>query len=210
MVLELPANEELLAKSLGSKLRSQIRRAEREEPEVVWGGVELIPEFYDVFAAGMHFLGTPVYPRRFFESVMQAIDSASIIVVRVKGNTEAAAMIVRHNERVEVPWAAASLWAKRNAINMRMYWEMLKAAVAGGASAFDFGRSTVDAGTYRFKAQWGAQPEQLRWHYWLPEGASLPKLNHSNPKYEMAIRAWQRMPLWCANLLGPRISRNLP
>ena len=93
---------------------------------------------------------------------------------------------------------------------MRMYWEMLREAVRLEAQAFDFGRSTRDSGTYQFKARWGAMPLQLHWHYWLPEGASIPRLNHSNPKYALAASVWRRMPLWCANVLGPHIIRNLP
>lgn len=211
MVLTLPDSEEKLGKQLGSKLRSQIRRAEREEPEVVWGGAELLPEFYQVFAPAMHDLGTPVYPRDFFEVAYRALrDLCAVLVVRVQGTAQAAAIVVRHGREMEVPWAAASAAAKRGAINMRMYWEMLRYSIAQGASAFDFGRSTVDSGTYRFKAQWGAQPVQLHWHYWLPEGRPLPKLNQSNPKYARAASLWRRMPLWCANLIGPRIVRNLP
>ena len=56
----------------------------------------------------------------------------------------------------------------------------------------------------------GAEPVQLHWHYWLANGGELPKLNHSNPKYARAAALWRRMPLWCANLVGPRIARYLP
>lgn len=211
MILPLPASEEALAKQLGSKVRSQIRRAEREKPEVVWGGVELIPDFYRVFAPAMHKLGTPVYPRKFFEIVCRALrDLCAVLVVRIQGKPHAAAVVVRHGRRIEVPWAAASEEAKRGAVNMRLYWEMLRHATAAGAQAFDFGRSTVDSGTYRFKTQWGAVPTQLHWHYWLRRGTTLPRLNQSNPKYASAADLWRRMPLWCANLLGPYIVRNLP
>jgi FemAB-related protein (PEP-CTERM system-associated) len=211
MVLELPDSEAALSKQLGAKLRSQIRRADRESPEVVLGGRELLPEFYGVFARGMHELGTPVYPPAFFSVVCDALgERLSVVVVKVRGEVQAAAIVVRHGRNVEVPWAAATGEAKRNAVNMRMYWELLKGAVAAGAAAFDFGRSTVDSGTYRFKAQWGATPRQLHWHYWLARGGELPKLNHSNPKYALAGRLWRQMPLWCANLLGPQIARHLP
>lgn len=207
----LPDTEKELSRELGSKLRSQIRRADREKPEVVWGGSELLNEFYEVFAPTMHQLGTPVYSRAFFDVVLRAFGSlASVIVVRVNGEVQASAIIVRHGDRIEVPWAAATPVAKRNSVNMRMYWEMLKASVERGASAFDFGRSTVDSGTYRFKKQWGAEPRQLHWYYWLPQGRELPRLDHANPKYAMAATVWRRMPLWCANLIGPRIVRHLP
>jgi FemAB-related protein (PEP-CTERM system-associated) len=211
MFLALPQTEEALGKQLGSKLRSQIRRADKENPEVLWGGAELVPQFYAVFARTMHELGTPVYPRRFFEVACTAFgELARVLVIRVGGAVQASAIVVRHGSRVEVPWAAATPEAKRNAINMRMYWEMLKFSVAQQAAAFDFGRSTVDSGTYRFKAQWGAQPVQLHWHYWLPAGVAIPRLNQGNPKYALAARAWRKLPLWAANTFGPQIVRNLP
>lgn len=211
MLLPLPDSEAALAKQLGSKLRSQIRRAEREPLEIVWGGAQSLPAFYRVFAAAMHGLGTPVYSRRFFDVTHAALaDVASVLTVRLRGETHAAAILVRHGRRIEVPWAAASPLAKQLSVNMRMYWEMLKYAVDAGAEAFDFGRSSVDSGTYRFKAQWGAQPMQLHWHYWLPRNAPIPTLNQSNPKYARAAALWRRMPLWCANWIGPYIVRKLP
>lgn len=211
MLLKLPDSEAALNRQLGSKLRSQIRRADRERPEVIWGGAELIPDFYSVFATTMHRLGTPVYSRRFFEVACQALQAwCRVLVLRVAGMTAAAAIIVRHGSRIEVPWAAATPEAKHGALNMRLYWEMLAYSVRCGAREFDFGRSTRDSGTYRFKAQWGAQPLQLHWYYWLARGKDIPQLNPSNPKYALAAALWRRMPLFCANLLGPHIVKNLP
>ena len=211
MLLPLPDSEQALGKRLGSKLRSQIKRAEREEPEIIWGGSELIPQFYDVFATTMHEVGTPVYPRSFFEATCRALHGLLwIVVVRAKGQVEAAAILVRHGKRIEVPWAAATQAGKRGALNMRLYWELLLHSIRVGAEVFDFGRSSHDSGTYRFKAQWGAQPLQLHWHYWLPADQKLPQLNQSNPKYALAASIWKRLPLWCANALGPHIVKNLP
>lgn len=211
MILPLPASEAELAMQVGAKLRSQIKRGEREKLEIVWGGAELIPEFYRVFAPAMHALGTPVYPRRFFEVVFEALrDVSEILVVKMHGRVHAVAFLVNHSKNIEVPWAVASPEAKHGSVNMRMYWELLIRSIQKRAQAFDFGRSTIGSGTYRFKAQWGAVPQQLHWHYWLPQGAPVPKLNHSNPKYARAAAMWRKMPLWLANLAGPLIIRNLP
>ena len=211
MMLRLPDSEQVLSKQLGAKLRSQIKRGEREKLELVWGGAELIPDFYRVFAPAMHALGTPVYPRRFFEAVYDALRGVSeILIVRMHGKPHAVAFLVNHGRTMEVPWAVASPEAKHASVNMRMYWELLARSIQKGAARFDFGRSTVDSGTYRFKAQWGALPHQLHWHYWLPAGAPVPKLNHSNPKYARASRVWRSLPLWVANKVGPIISRKLP
>jgi FemAB-related protein (PEP-CTERM system-associated) len=211
MVLSLPDSVATLQKQLGSKLRSQIKRAERTSPRVRWGGRELLDGFYTVFSRAMRDLGTPVYPRSFFDTAVSAFKNACrLIVVEVNERPEAVGFLVRHGDTIEVPWAAASDMAKKNAINMRMYWEMLCFSLETGAHAFDFGRSTVDSGTYRFKAQWGAQPMQLHWQYWLRNAGPLPQLNQSNPRYALAAKMWRRLPLWCANLLGPRIIRSLP
>jgi FemAB-related protein (PEP-CTERM system-associated) len=215
MVLPLPATEELLARQLGAKLRSQIRRAEREQPEVQWGGAELVPEFHQVFSVAMRDLGTPVYPPSFFEAVLRLLaDRCHVLIIRAPAGgrmiAQAVAIVVRHATRWEVPWAAAGQEAKRRSLNMRLYWEQLLHAVQSGAPAFDFGRSTQGSGTYRFKEQWGARPLQLRWHYSLPEGGALPMLNAGNPKYALATAAWRRLPLWAANRLGPHIIRHLP
>ncbi len=49
MVLDLPSDAAALGRQLGSKMRSQVRRPDREQPTVAVGGVELVNDFYDVF-----------------------------------------------------------------------------------------------------------------------------------------------------------------
>jgi hypothetical protein len=75
---------------------------------------------------------------------------------------------------------------------------------------FDFGRSTPDSGPYRFKAQWGASPIPLHWHYWVRGNSSPPELNPNNPKYRLAIKVWQHLPVSVTRLIGPSIVKNLP
>ncbi len=211
MLLELGDSEEALLKRLGSKLRSQIKRAERDQPVVQIGGAELLEDFYAVFAANMHELGTPVYPLRFFANALAAFGPAArVFVVRSAGLPQAVAITVRHGDTIEVPWAGSTQAGKRASMNMRMYQELLLDSLRSGAKYFDFGRSSVGAGTYRFKEQWGARPRPLYWYYWMSSGRELPQLNHSNPKYALAAAAWRKLPLAVANLAGPWIVRNLP
>jgi hypothetical protein len=91
-----------------------------------------------------------------------------------------------------------------------MYWEMIRYAIRGGFRRFDFGRSTAGEGTYRFKEQWGAKPVQLHWQYLVRGKGQVPELSPGNPKYRLAIKVWQRLPLRIANALGPPIVRNIP
>ncbi|MEM7610326.1 MAG: FemAB family XrtA/PEP-CTERM system-associated protein [Pseudomonadota bacterium] len=211
MVLELPESIDALGKAIGSKRRSQVRRPLREDPEIRVGGGELVPLFYQVFARNMRDLGTPVYCQSFFTAICEMFpNDTKIVAITIAGQPAAAAFLIGHRGQLEIPWASTVRDYNRISINMLLYWEVLRFAIEAGYQHFDFGRSTVDAGTYRFKKQWGAEPRPLYWHYWLRDGGELPQLNPRNTKYQLAIKAWQKLPLPVANFLGPRIVRNLP
>ena len=211
MLLELPPTAEALQKALSSKLRSQIKRPQREGVTCDFGGEELLESFYAVFAENMRDLGTPVYSRRFFAAILQLLgDRARIAIVRLQGAPVAAALLITNRGTTEIPWASSLRRVNAIGANMFLYWSALQFAIQQGSAVFDFGRSTLDSGTYRFKKQWGAQPLQLHWHYWLKGGGELPRLNPSNPKYRLAVAAWQKLPLPVANWLGPHLVKNLP
>jgi len=206
MTRPLPADVATLDAELGTKLRAQVNRCRREQPEVLHGGPELLPAFYAVFARNMRDLGTPVYPRCWFEAVTGGFRGAAhIVVVKLQGRPAAAALLLRWRDTVEIPWAASLREHAREAPNMLLYREALGWAVGQGATRFDFGRSTRDEGTYRFKAQWGATPAPLYW-YEQGAGAGAP----GGGRREQFAAAWRRLPLWLANRLGPRITADLP
>ena len=211
MILPLPKDQEVLWKKLGAKRRSQINRPLREGVEARNGGEELLNDFYRVFSHNMRDLGTPVYSKKFFSEILrQFTNNTQIITIYHKGKPVGGAFLVGFREQIEIPWASTLRCVNSIGVNMFMYWEVLKYAMANGYRAFDFGRSSKDSGTYRFKKQWGAEPKQLYWHYWLNEGQQMPKLIPTNPKYQLAIKAWQRLPLFVANQIGPMIVKNLP
>jgi hypothetical protein len=78
------------------------------------------------------------------------------------------------------------------------------------ARVFDFGRSTPNEGTYKFKEQWGALPEPVCWEYRLLNGSALPDQTPKNPKFRAAIAVWKRLPLVVTNRLGPHLVRSIP
>lgn len=210
MWLELPESSEALWKGFKSKLRSQIRRPGKEGATARVGGPELLDDFYDVFSRNMRDLGTPVYPKDFFRHVMGTPPEAVLVVVYLEQQPVAAGMLVGFGDRIEIPWASSLREYNRQSVNMLLYWQALQYACEQGYRIFDFGRSSRDESTHRFKKQWGAEEVPLTWEYWLPEGHALPELNKDNPKYALAIRAWQHLPLAVANRIGPPLVRNLP
>jgi serine/alanine adding enzyme len=209
--LELPSTPDALGKALGSKLRSQIRRVEREHMAIRVGGGELLRDFYRVFAENMRDVGTPVYPLRFFEVITrQLADRLCIVIVDLDNAPAAAGLLFFYQGVAEIPWAACTHSAKARSANMRLYWECLRASIARGAKTFDFGRCTVDTGTYRFKKQWGGESRQLYWYRWSHEQPRGDGAGGDGGRMRMASRAWKRLPLWAANRLGPLISPGLP
>ncbi|MEQ1800510.1 MAG: FemAB family XrtA/PEP-CTERM system-associated protein [Gammaproteobacteria bacterium] len=211
MILDLAPSVDGQWTALGSKLRAQIRRPEKEGATTRFGAVDLVPDFYRVFARNMRDLGTPVYAQSFFRRIAEQVaGQARIAVVYLQGRPVAAGFTLRHGDRMEIPWASSLREWNRVGVNMQLYWSVLKDAIESGVRQFDFGRSSVDAGTFKFKAQWGAEPRQLYWHYWLKPGQPMPNLTPDSPKYALAIRAWQRLPVPVANFIGPWIVRNLP
>jgi FemAB-related protein (PEP-CTERM system-associated) len=196
---------------LDRKVRNQIRKAKKSELVAERGGAELLPEFYTVFRRNMRDLGTPVYSRRLFEEVLRALpDRARLVVVRLKGAPIAAGLTFRTGETVEVPWASSINDFNALCPNHLLYWTVIDAAIAEGCSTLDFGRSTPNEGTYKFKAQWGAMPVPLNWEYCLLRGDAIPDQSPKNPKLRLFIETWKRMPLWAANLVGPYVVRSIP
>jgi FemAB-related protein (PEP-CTERM system-associated) len=210
MRLPLPADSETLWRGFDRKVRNQVRKAEKSGLQVSSGSDELVDAFYGVFARNMRDLGTPVYDRRFFETIVGRFpDRARVHVVTLGREPVAASLTLRWRDVVEVPWASSLREHRDKSPNNLLYWDMLRHAVAGGCSTFDFGRSTPEEGTFHFKRQWGAEPGPMHWEY-LQTSGELPDQGPTNPRFRLAIAAWQRLPLWITNRLGPVIVRGIP
>lgn len=196
---------------LDRKVRNQIRKAEKSDLRAERGGLALVPDFYTIFARNMRDLGTPVYTRRLFENVLDVFpDRAQIHVVRLKGQPIAAGVTFRSDGLIEVPWASSIRDFNNLCPNHLLYWHIMESAIADGCDTMDFGRSTPNEGTFKFKEQWGAEPVALHWEYWLPPGVAMPDQSPKNPKFRLAIEAWKRLPLPLANTVGPHIVRSIP
>src|SRR5207248_1050381 len=152
------------------KVRNQVRKGQKNGLSAQWGGEELLPEFYDVFSHNMRDLGTPVYGRELFRSVLrQFAGRAELCVVRA-GRAAAAGLLLHGHGVAEVPSASSLKEFKQTNANMLLYWNLLQRAVERGQGVFDFGRSTPEGGTFHFKKQWGALPEPSEWQYYCRSG----------------------------------------
>lgn len=211
MRLELPTTYDKLWRSFPSKLRSQIRKPQKEGIYVRVSREDELDSFYRVFSINMRDLGTPVYSKAFFKNILEEFpESTWICSIYKEKEPIASGFLLGFKKSLEIPWASSLRKYNHYSPNMLLYWTSLKFACERGYRVFDFGRSTPEKGTYRFKEQWGAKPVQLYWYYWMRNEGPLPELNPENPKYRIAINAWKKLPISLTRLIGPSIVKNLP
>lgn len=211
MILSMPSNDDELDEALGAKVRAQYKQTEQHNPEFRAGGKELLDDFYAVFARNMRDLGTPVYPKSFFANILSEFSqTAFLAVVKINNKPVACAFLFGFKDMLEIPWASTIKSANKFNVNMWMYRQILTQCIQRKYHYFDFGRSTKDAGTFKFKKQWGAKPVEHYWYYLLPEGEKLPEINPDNPKYKLAISIWKNIPIWITKIIGPPIVKNIP
>jgi hypothetical protein len=91
-----------------------------------------------------------------------------------------------------------------------MYWELMKWAAEQGFRMFDFGRSKKGTGSFAFKSQWNMDVQPLDYQVLLVKRKTVPNFSPVNPKFEMAIRIWKKLPLSLTKLLGPAVVRLIP
>lgn len=208
--LDLPGTAEELWDSFKPKVRNQIRKAQSGALTVQWGGLERLDDFYRVFAHNMRDLGTPVFSRRLFRGILERFPERSELCIVQSGNRPIAAALLLHGPgRTEVPSASSLRQFNGTNANMLMYWHLLERAIQRGQGQFDFGRSTVDSNTFRFKRQWGASPHPAAWQYYVRSG-TIQDMRPDNARYRLMIRLWQRLPVPLTRLIGPPIVRGIP
>jgi len=210
MRLDLPATADELWQSFKPKVRNQIRKGEKHDLTVHWGTLDLFDSFYDVFSCNMRDLGTPVFSRRLFQAILVEFPrNAEICTVQRSGHPIAAALLVHGDGLTQVPSASSLREFNWTNANMLMYWHLLKRTILRGQNTFDFGRSSQESNTYRFKKQWGAEPSPAVWQYYVRSG-SVGDMRPENDKYQRAVQVWRRLPVGLTRLIGPGIVRGIP
>ena len=90
---------------------------------------------------------------------------------------------------------------------MLLYWETLKASCLEGFKFFDFGRSSRNSGTYKFKRQWGAEEQQLYWYTIPLNKKKIKNINNKESSRTILTSMWSKLPLNITCWLGPKIRK---
>ena len=207
----LAEDDEAQLLAVPRKQRAEIRKSLKTEFEVVIGTDEASrADHYRVYAASVHALGTPVFPRSLFDAVLDTFGSAAdILTIRHNGVAVASVLSLYHGGAVLPYWGGGTFAARGHRANERMYFELMLHARRKGCDRFDFGRSKTGSGPYSYKKNWGFEPQPLTYCSWTAPGQEPRDLSPANDAYSAKIELWKRLPLPLANRLGPFIARGL-
>jgi FemAB-related protein (PEP-CTERM system-associated) len=169
-----------------------------------------IDRFYQAYSVSVRNLGTPVFPKHYFQLLKQVFaDDCEILTIEHEGRLVASVMSFYFKDEVLPYYGGGTDLARDLKGNDFMYWEVMHRAVDKGCKVFDFGRSKEGTGSYRFKKHWGFEPEPLFYEIDLVKAQQIPEINPLNPKYQFFIVAWKRLPLPVSQLVGPWLAKDL-
>lgn len=165
---------------------------------------------HGIYAESVRNLGTPVFSRKWFQTLMDVFGDAADIVTIQDGDTPIASVMNFYFRDEVLPYYGGGTTAARvRAGNDFLYWETMRRAADRGYRLFDFGRSKVGTGSFSFKHNWGFPDEKLHYSFRLKPGESVPDHNPLNPKYRLMIATWKKLPLPIANAIGPFVVRGV-
>jgi FemAB-related protein (PEP-CTERM system-associated) len=211
VVLDLPDTPGELWRRLPAKVRSQIRRPQKDGVEIR-AGVGQLAAFYDVLAPHMRDLGASAQSFEFYRALAAEFpDDLRVTCAYLEGQPIAAGCGLFWRTEFEITWASALRSHKHLSANMLVYWSMMERAIADGARIFNFGRCTSGSGTHRFKRQWpGTRDEPLWWYQRTETQNTSATPSNEDPSLALAARLWTRVPLRIATRLGPSIVKYVP
>lgn len=168
--------------------------------------------FFKAYSHSVWRLGTPVFPHNYFDVLLDVFgDDAEVLTITNKQDELVSSVLSFYYKDEVLPYYGGGLDnARMLAGNDYLYWALMQHAVeTRQCHVFDFGRSKLEAGSYKFKKHWGFEPEPLHYEFYLVKATSLPDVNPNNPKYAMFIKMWQRMPYWLSTVVGPELAKDL-
>jgi len=205
-VAALPDDPEACLAGLPRKARAAARKAIRDyrlDYEVRRDGLD---RFFDLFARNKRRLGSPIYPKRFFEGLLEELD-ADLLFVRVGDRIVSGVLSFYDRDTVIPYYSGADDRFQSLQFNNFMYLKLMEEGVRRGIRRFDFGRSRTGSGAFDFKKNQGFEPTPLAYQFDLRADAEIPNLTPDNPRFDFAQATWRRLPLPLVKALGPYLVR---
>jgi FemAB-related protein (PEP-CTERM system-associated) len=169
-----------------------------------------VERFFLAYSTSVHRLGTPVFSKKYFRLLKETFaDDCEVMTITKDGRTVSSVMSFFFRDEVIPYYGGGTAEARELAGNDFMYWELMRRSWPKGIRVFDFGRSKQGTGSFDFKKNWGFTAQPLPYEYQLHRAQAVPDTNPLNPKYQLMIKTWRKLPLSVANAIGPHIVKNL-
>lgn len=210
LMLDMTAGSEAIWSSLSSRNRGKVRKAQKNGLTTDLGK-HYLEDFHRILAVNLKYLGTPVHPASLYREIIEVFqERIDILAVKSQSEVAAAMFLFKFKDVLSEPWVASLRQYNRIYVNNMLYWNAIEYGCQNDFKTFDFGRSTVNTGTYDFKVQWGAEPVPLYYHYFLHRARTIPVVDAVNNEYEKYIEIWKKLPLNLTKLIGPRLVKYVP
>ena len=201
-------DEEIL-QNIPRKTRYMVRKAAKQPFTVQT--TKATSRFYDLYTANLGRLGTPAFPRRYFESLIRHFGAdVDIREYELDGKLASAVLTFYFRDQILPYYGATEPAFNAHAPTNFMYYDQMCWGAHNGFRTFDFGRSRKGSGSYDFKAHWGMEERPLPYEVVLIRQRQLPNFSPANPRFRLAIDIWKRLPLWLTRFIGPRLIRLVP
>ena len=136
--------------------------------------------------------------------------SVDVRECELEGKIISAVLTFYFRDQILPYYGASEMKFNSLAPNNFMYFDLMRWGGQNGYRVYDFGRSRRHSGSYEFKAHWGMMERNLPYEMVLVRRKELPNFTPSNPKYQLAMRVWQKLPLAITRAVGPSLLRLVP
>jgi FemAB-related protein (PEP-CTERM system-associated) len=204
-----PQTSDELLESLPKKTRNMVRKALKHpySSRIATS----TDAFYELLLRTYRRLGTPVFPKSYFDRVTRELgEHADVREIVLGEKVVAASLNLLFRGEMHTFYAASDPAYLPMAANNFLYFDHLLWAGQNGFHTFDFGRSKLNTGTLEFKRHWLTTMRELPYEMLLVRSKEMPNFTPQNARFGAAIRMWQKVPLPLTRIIGPRLVRLFP
>lgn len=210
-LIDLSHTPKEILKTFSSDHRNHVRKSMKKGFTVRFGHLDLLDDIYEALARSMHELGSPYHSKTYLQKLAESLRDTLEFAVLYDQNGKIAGggVFIVQGDTMFNLHANILRFVRSNYAGEYLYWSVIERGIQKGIKTFDLGRSLVGSGNEVFKMKWAPRKKLLAYWHWLAPGQELPSLNQKNPKFQIAIAVWKKLPAFVVRPLGPHLVRGL-
>ncbi len=210
-LVDLISDPKTLMSTYSSDHRNHIRKSLKKGFSIKFGHMDLLDDAYEALARSMHELGSPYHNKTYLRTMAESMGEALEFTVLYgpRGELAGAGVFILHAGTVTNLHANILRSFRSEYAGEFLYWSAVERYCKKGLQRFDLGRSLLGSGNETFKMKWRPRKTLLAYWYALMPGHGLPDLNQKNPRFQLAIQIWKRLPAFIVRPLGPLLIKGL-